>query len=264
MKVYYRISDKSYVKGKLPGINKELCLKNFCSSFPTAKIICIADNCSYETIKMVKNHLYQRDSEIYETKLGNAGSFRHCVLDACSLSDPNEIIYIVEDDYLHKDINLEQYVEEGLTKSRYTTLFDHPDKYESEYDFGEICKVFKGKLSHWRTSISTTMTIATKVAELKKDLDIWMKWTDGNHPNDHLIFSEINERQKNSLSVSIPGLSFHTDLTYFEAKGIQPNIPAWLMEYIKSFHTSENLSIINEVDNDLTKLMILASISFNK
>jgi glycosyltransferase involved in cell wall biosynthesis len=229
MKVYYRISDNSYVKSKLPGTNKEFCLKNFCTQFSQAKIICIADNCSDGTIKMIKDNLYNRDVEIFQTKLGNAASFRYALLDACTLSDPEEIIYMVEDDYLHHSSS-EKAIQEGLSRSRYVTLYDHPDKYQSEYNFGENSKVFKTPSTHWRTTVSTTMTVAARAKTFKEDMEMWLTGTSGNHPNDHYIFTDINSKNKESLAVAIPGLSYHTDLTYHEVKGIKPEVPEWIMK----------------------------------
>lgn len=262
MKVYYRISDKSYIKSKLPGTNKELCLKNFLGNFSKANIIAVADNCSHETVKMVKDNLFasKKELNILETSLGNAGSFRYALLEACTLSDPEEIIYMVEDDYLHGCMS-EGLICEGLERARYVTLYDHPDKYQSEYGFGEVSQVFKTQSTHWRHSISTTMTVAAKAKTFKEDMDIWLAGVERSHPNDHQIFSAINERRKNSLAVAIPGVAYHTDLTYFEVKGIKPEIPDWVTKYLAFKFTKDcGIEVWNDLphhDDPLTRLVIM-------
>ena len=94
------------------------------------------------------------------------------------------------------------------------TLYDHPDKYTPQYNGGEFSKVIKTNSSHWRYTISTCMTFGTKINTLKKDLDIWNKYIDKNHPEDHLIFSDLTKEKKRRLAVCIPGVADHTDLEY--------------------------------------------------
>lgn len=211
MRVYYRISDQSYPKQKLPGADKFKCLDNFISQFQDhSTIIILADNCGEATIESLKSRsLFPRPSS-----LGNAGSFRQSVLDAISFCDPSELVYLVEDDYLHRDgaaTALLDAANAGIAD--YWTLYDHPDKYSAEYQFGEVSKVVKVREQHWRYTQSTTMTFATHAATLKQDIDTWMKYTDGYHPKDHLAFSDLTS-QGRRLAVAIPGLSCHVDMTW--------------------------------------------------
>jgi hypothetical protein len=208
MHVYYRISDCSYQKNKLPGATKDFCLQNFVNSFSGVPITIICDNVSDENYEF-----YSKYGTPNRTFLGNAGSLSYALSKAMELPS-EEVVYFVEDDYLHKG-NCLGILEEGLEHADYATLYDHPDKY---LDYGgEVSRVIRTKHSHWRFSISTTMTFATRPKILLEDHDIWEKYTTEFHPHDHLIFSELNQRGR-MLAVAIPGLSCHTDLTYTESK----------------------------------------------
>lgn len=215
MKTIYRISDASYHKAKLPGTNKQFCLENFASLFQIDFLI--ADKCE-------KSLNFCQSYHPIETNLGNSGALRKAL--EIAMDFENENFYIVEDDYLHhpKSAGL---LEEGLTRLAYATLYDHPDKYQEEYNFGEICRIFRTPSTHWKHSISTTMTFAVNSKTLREDREIWWKYTEDSHPNDHTIFTQIN-----NLAVAIPGKSFHTDLTYSEVKGV-PLIDRWVYDLIE-------------------------------
>lgn len=226
---FYRLSDHSYDKVKLPGTNKDVCLDNFLSIFESENITIIADNCNPSTIEKLR----QRKLNVVESSLGNAGSARKAIELACELSD-DAMVYLVEDDYLHHpDFACVDLIREGLQKAEYVTLYDHPDKYQDEYNYGETCKVFKTPHSHWRSTISTTMTVASKVKHLKDDLLIWHKYTDGPHPWDHNIFTEITQQKRKMLAVCIPGASCHVDLTYPATKRQVGLIEEWAVEMME-------------------------------
>lgn len=222
MHCFYRISDNSYPKQKIPGATKEVCYKNFSNVFNGAQQTIIADRC-IETLKFLPDCL--------KTDLGNAGSF-HKALDLATECRDEEVIYFCEDDYLHQP-NAAQVLREGMLHADYVTLYDHPDKYTSLYDMGEISKVVRTASSHWRYTVSTCMTFGSKVSILKEDMDIFKKWTGtvdkiGEHPLDHDIFCELKDRGR-KLAVCIPGVACHTDLTF---SGLVKNlmIEPWAVE----------------------------------
>lgn len=234
MKAYYRISDNSYVKEKIPGTSKEICLRNFIKHFPNTDITIIADNCTDDTISMIKSIT---DAKLIRTSLNNASSFNFS-LEIAMQNDSDCINYFVEDDYIHRG-DVENAIKEGLSKSDYITLFDHPDKYESEYNCGEICKVFKTDSYKWRSTISTCMTFASKTSTLKKDLSTFRRnLINNHHPDDHLIFKDLKEKNR-TLSLPIPGLAFHTDLTYQIQKSsviensLEKLVDSWVVDSIQ-------------------------------
>src|SRR5205809_219162 len=100
MKLYYRISDKSYEKQKLIGATKEVCLMNFCRVFHnfifggSPQIRIIADRCERPTIKM----LADAGLPFTMTDKGNAGSFRVALDLAIEEAADDEPVYFCEDD----------------------------------------------------------------------------------------------------------------------------------------------------------------------
>lgn len=208
MKIYYRISDNSYAKEKIPGTTKEVCLDNLISVFGKKRLKIIADRCEPDTLEM----LNQKCDDVVITSYGNAGSFLHAVDLAIEECDDYELVYFCEDDYLHLE-KAPDVLAEGLKVADYVTLYDHPDKYSPMYNGGEVSKVVRTKLTHWRYTISTCMTFGTTVSKLKEDYEIWKEFTSAQHPHDHSAFSKLKKDKNRSLAVCIPGTACHTDLT---------------------------------------------------
>lgn len=268
MKLFYRISDKSYEKPKLPGANKEICLMNFVSVFKDfifneSNLTIIADRCDRKTIGMLNSSGFN----VVITDKGNAGSFLVAMQMALDFSD-DEIVYFCEDDYLHLH-NSCKLINEGLKRSDYVTLYDHPDKYTRHYNGGEYSKVIKTDSSHWRFTASTCMTFATKIKTIREDKDIWLEHTSGNHPWDHKIFVDLGKKGR-KLAVSIPGAACHTDLTFSGMIG-KNLIEPWAIEMMTS-HINEEIKLIENDSSDrlaaMTKagwdrLIALDAIKFN-
>ena len=124
-----------------------------------------------------------------------------------------DIIYFLEDDYLHKegwiDILIEGFEYIGAD---YYTLYDHPDKYYLE-TYGELqSKILVTPSSHWRTTPSTTNTYACKFKTLKQHFDIHVKYCDliEKWTKDHDKFIHLWNIGSNLVS-SIPGYSTHVE-----------------------------------------------------
>lgn len=131
--------------------------------------------------------------------------------------DQNEIVYIVEDDYLHRSGALDV-LEDVLvnTSADYASLYDHEDKYFPNY-FEKFATGFKTLLfhttkSHWRTTPSTTNTFATKYKTLIEDTETHMKFsspeekTSRDHEKFHALWSGGR-----TLVSAVPGLSTHVE-----------------------------------------------------
>lgn len=222
-RVFYRISSESYKKTKLPGATKERCLENFIQVFGK-QIILLADNCHIPLL----DYLKKTGIPCLETNLGNAKSFRHALHLACRLEDET-LVYFVEDDYLHL-AKSPPMLEEGIQHADYVTVYDHPDKYGPFYNNGETSKVIRTPSSHWRYSVSTTMTFAARVKTLKEDIEIWEKHTEGDHPGDHSAFQELQGKGR-KLLVSVPGAACHADMTYSLEMGCNL-IEPWAIELL--------------------------------
>lgn len=228
--IYYRTSDKGYPKEKPVYINNEHCLENALNVFPPEivdwHIIC--DNCCNESLEKIrdtwKNHNCNVDN-IKITNIGHgAGTFRIAYEDSLQYPD-NDIIYFLENDYLHLDDSLNA-INTGFqvldSKIDYLTLYDHPDKYDMNYVFSypyfKYSRIYNDGQRIWQRVPSTTMTFCARVSTLKKDKKIFWAYTGTKHPYDLEIF--INLLMKKRVLVSpVMSLSTHGE-TKFLAKGI--------------------------------------------
>lgn len=261
MKIFYRISENSYVKPKLPGTNKLRCLDNFIGIFGK-DIIVVADNC---TDKLVEKIRERSPACIVTSELGNAGSFGFALTKAIGY-DKDELIYFVEDDYFHFP-KAPQLLEEGIQLADYTTIYDHPDKYTKLYEFGEHSKVVRSTHRHWRYTQSTTMTFAARAGTLKEDMAIWWKHTNGQHPQDHECFTALRETGR-KLSVCIPGEAYHLALDDSCDAGIDERLVDAMTDIVKKaifqMHDGDAEDAMVDVlyhNHDLSKLAKLACIA---
>jgi hypothetical protein len=214
MKVIYRISDAGYKKEKPDYINNGNCLKNAVRVFNGVDWSIIADNISPETNDMIQK--YKSRDYIYYASIGHGAGTFNLALDEALQSPDDEIIYFIENDYLHKP-GSQQILEEGFELgASFVSLYDHPDKYLSPSKGGnpycdggaEDTRVYLTKSTHWKITNSTTMTFAAKVSTLKRVEHILRKYTQGSYPDDFKMFLELRE-QGELLITPIPGYSTH-------------------------------------------------------
>ena len=209
MYIFYRISNNSYNKVKPPYVTKLNCLKNFLNKF-SEDIHILCDNLTDSDLKDFINSNPRLHPSF--TNLGNAPSFRYCLSKAIELDD-EEIVYFVEDDYIHKT-NSETVLNEGINLGAdFITLYDHPDKYVDGINpyvdgGGEETKVFLTNSCHWKFTNSTTMTFASKVKTLKEVYNIITPFVTGIHPGDFNMFIKLREFGKSLIS-PIPGYCTH-------------------------------------------------------
>ena len=129
MKIIYRISDAGYNKVKPDYVNNENCLKNALLVFPPYEYdwSIIADNISEETNDMIQKYI-SRDHILYVSIGHGAGTF-NLALDEALQSSDDEIIYFIENDYIHLPGSPE-ILEEGFELgASYMALYLHPDKF---------------------------------------------------------------------------------------------------------------------------------------
>lgn len=229
--IYYRVSDNSYQKPRLPGSTKQSCFLDFIGKFGDQSLEIIADNCRSETV----GFFVDRGCRVHEITTGNAGSFRSA-MDLASVLPADEIVYMIEDDYLHRRDASMILIGEGLGLAAYATLYDHPDKYTPQYDLGEFSKVCRTEGSHWRFTRSTCMTFAARAGTLQEDRGTWERHISGDHPNDDAAFVALAERGRR-LAVCIPGRANHCDLAI-------PQEPWAIQAMIDAHRTSESFDPI--------------------
>jgi len=111
MKIIYRISDAGYNKVKPDYINNENCLKNFVSVFGNENLYIIADNCSEPTLNMIEKYVIP--SNIEKVSVGHGAGTFNLALDKALTWDDDEIVYFLENDYLHKQ-NSPSILKEGF------------------------------------------------------------------------------------------------------------------------------------------------------
>ena len=135
------------------------------------------------------------------------------IIQSKNLSD-NTIVYLLEDDYLHR-LGWSEVMLEGFDiKSHYVTLYD--------FDFfiakGYLCEIFTTPSSHWRAVPATTNTFACRYKTLIEDLEIHQKHSingvkeeEGFHfSKDYDKFWELQKQERYVIS-PIPGWSTHCD-----------------------------------------------------
>ena len=254
MKIFYRISDVSQdpnqTKRKIKGLNNETCLRNFTKVFSqqvdnfqqpaNIDIYVIADNVCDDTYNMVCK--YVPESNIQKVSEGNGAATFRIAFNQALQHDDNEIIYFVENDYLHKPNSYEILLEGFSLGFPYVTLYDHPDKYMKLNidgsnplvdDGAEKTKVYRTASSHWKITNATTMTFAAKVKDLKIDEPVIRRWTSGIHPHDFFMFLQIQDnyfgvlthnlypnqwlRNKRHIICPIPGYSTHGDIKFVDS-----------------------------------------------
>jgi hypothetical protein len=221
MKIIYRISDAGYNKVKPDYINNETCLKNFCNVFfnHIHDILIIADNCSDATIDMINRYIDPINIE--KVSVGHGAGTFNLALDKALTYNDDEIVYFVENDYLHKQCS-DDVLHEGFELgAAFVSLYDHPDKYLDPSRGGnpyceggaEDTRVYLTDSCHWKITNSTTMTFASKVSTLKRIESILRKWTSNTYPDDFKMFLELREHAE-LLITSIPGYATHGETAW--------------------------------------------------
>jgi hypothetical protein len=222
MKIIYRISDAGYSKVKPDYISNESCLKNFCNVFfdHIHDIRIIADNCSENTLDMVAKYIDPINIE--KVSVGHGAGTFNLALDRALKLDDKEVVYFVENDYLHKQQS-PKIIQEGLNLgAAFVSLYDHPDKYLDPSKGGnpyceggaEDTRVYLTDSCHWKITNSTTMTFASTVEALKRTEPILRKYTNqGHYPDDFKMFLHL--RDENELLVTpLPGYATHGETAW--------------------------------------------------
>jgi len=224
MQVIYRYSDGGQAspsgqeqnKKRPSYFDKEKIFRNFISEFGTDNLIVIADNVN-DTNYYNLCEIISKDKIIRTDFKSGALSFLYAIEYAIDNYKDNSLIYLVEDDYIHRE-GAKNILLEGLQISDYVTLYDHPDKYIRPnsggnpyvtHDGGERTIVYLTKSAHWKITNSTTMTFATNMNIIRQDYLIYRKYCESGYPHDFEMFLHLGQTRK--LISSIPGYSAHCE-----------------------------------------------------
>ncbi len=205
-------SKHSEGRERLKGFSKEICYKNLKKTLDKnlANITFLMDG-------DLDKHFLKNEKEykVINIKGGNNAksfnsTFEH--VKKCNFSD-DQIIYFVEDDYIHRENWTEILLEGFELNAEYISLYDHLDKYKLPMYNKLQSKVLVSKSCHWRSVPSTTGTFAVKFKTFKKHFDIYKKFIfiDKNTTKDHEMFLEL-WKSGSSLITCIPGFASHMDI----------------------------------------------------
>lgn len=190
--VVYRISDKGFAKNKLPNAGKWDCLFNAVKEFGAENFHVIADNCTDETLAALNSTCLSFEV----TSNGNSGTCRYIFSEVIDRYAPEDFLYLLEDDYLHLP-GSRAALFEGLAVADYVTLYDHPGFYRRDsmnpfvHDDLPKSSIYLTAHSHWRSTVSTTMTFAAQVKTLQEDRDVFIKFCQWEIPADYGIFATL-------------------------------------------------------------------------
>lgn len=138
-----------------------------------------------------------------------------------SQPEDDDIIYIVEDDYLHRR-NWDEIMLEAFNSFNvdYVTLYDHPDKYFLPMYETLQSKILYTKNVHWRTTPSTCNTYAGRWSTFKKHWDTHIKYCLPEHTHDgydHTKFVDLWSKGSNLIS-PMPGYSTHCESPFLSPR----------------------------------------------
>lgn len=242
----YRISDKGNKKNKLKHADKLYCLQNYIGVFGKENLIVFADNCHEQTLADINS----LGVELIELPgLGNSLSFLKILDYALSNFNDDDNVYFLEDDYLHLE-DAKKVLLEGLEMADYVTLYDSPDKYIAFNDGGynhyvlgngEETQVFLTKSTHWKITISATMTFASSIRVLKEDNKTWQFYTTQDYQAfQRLAYYPLKWRSdirilKNKLQ----------EVSYFNFNGLKQWFRIILNHYKNKYYTKKRVLIVS-------------------
>lgn len=233
LNVLYRSSDSDKPEVRPEYFSKLKSLENFFRSLEQI------DNYTFtlyydgeppkEVADIVNSH---RNTKIITLdKIGNSASFWQAYQESFDLN-PEDWVYFVEDDYLHKLEAISKLMDCTLDvpDADYITLFDHPVRYAADYHYGldlphRNNTIFISRNHHWRTQESTCMTFSAQVKTLVADEGIFHKYVKQVPvPEDRELFKRLQGLigyEKGSpfrlLIGPMPSLATHCDI-----RGIAP------------------------------------------
>jgi len=197
-------------KERPSGFSHEKCFRNLLDTLDISKanLTCLLDapeDVPHFTDAYASTIRFMRGSE--------AGSFLYLLDHIASLSlHPDTLIYIVEDDYLHRPGWVEVLQEAfSLPGVDYATLYDHRDKYFDPLYRKLTSKIFVTKHCHWRVTPSTTHTFAVRARTLLEDMKIHRRYSKNRMISaDHQKFLALGRKGRTLVS-SLPGFSTHAE-----------------------------------------------------
>lgn len=196
--ILYRFCNQENSKKRPQFFSKKLCLENFIIAFNYVKnestfhLICDGE---------IEQEIVSLTADIATIEqlpsVGNSASFLVALEKSLSFSE-QDLIYFVEDDYLHCPDSLVKLLDcQESIECDYITLYDHPVRYMPDYELGRDWAVnnetiYLSKSHHWREVESTCMTFASTSQILKADFSVFEQNILGRKvPNDRELFRQL-------------------------------------------------------------------------
>ncbi len=228
MRIIFRTSSHKQKKIKLK-ISPFECLKNLKRVFNNTLITVVGDGLSTAQISKYKKIVGEKNFIEINLK-NNSKSLKYCIdlvlgfqnsKNFKKILSENELIYFVENDYLHTIDSKKNLIDAFNFNVHYVSLYDHPDYYDNLknlIDFRQALdnpskKVLLGKHRHWVTTASTTCTFAVKKKTLMADYEYFKKMCKRDIPRDHKIFTQLTNKGR-LLIIPIPSLATHIETNY--------------------------------------------------
>ena len=221
-----RLFEQPKIEYSLRSINSLIKSINFCKiKYPNLKIktLIIDDNSDNENLNRIKKIMEKFDFEIisldhkkFEAKIKKQNS-KETYSNLASLLQGFEIgkergddlIFFVEDDYLHFEPMLEEMVAsyERISSQIGKDIFMCPSDYPYLYMTNEKTNILIGNKRHWRTVNKTLCTFMTSKNLLDKYWDNFTKTCQNRHEPFEKYINEIYEKE---ICISpIKSLSLH-------------------------------------------------------
>ena len=221
-----RLFEKPKIEYSVRSIKSLIKSINFCKTkYPNLKIktLIIDDNSNNENLNQIKRIIENEDFEIlsldhkkFETKIKKQNS-KETYSNLASLLQSFEIgkdrgddlIFFVEDDYLHFEPMLEEMVAsyERISSQIGRDIFMCPSDYPYLYMTNEKTNILIGNKRHWRTVNKTLCTFMTSKNLLDKYWDNFKKTCQDRHDPFEKYLNEIYEKE---ICISpIKSLSLH-------------------------------------------------------
>lgn len=215
MKVFFRTTSNKAGKFRPDWFSYEKCFENFTKEFKDDDVTVFFDG------ELMKDHYVHKSGfNIVPIQEGSETKSFLKLVDYILNQNykDDEVIYIVEDDYLHRE-GASQILKEAFSQfpnAYYATLYDHNDKYipgyYEMYAPNFPIQLLVSKSVHWRTTPSTTNTFATRFKTLKEDIEIHKEFSspEKKTSDDHIKFISLWNKGRSLISC-IPGYSTHVE-----------------------------------------------------
>ena len=164
--------------------------------------------------------LNQRGKEVTDNQKSNMANIHQSLLEAKKCED---LIYFVEDDYLHKKESLKEmiFTYERLASQTNNEIIICPADYPYLYAKSEMTQNFLGQNYHWRKVNETLCTFLTSKKMIEKYWDKYVSMCKKEHAPFEKPLHDIYEKE---LCISpIPSLAIHfTNIN--SIFGLSPNV----------------------------------------